>query len=242
MSAPFFKLLNRNREEFECPICDYQGPFADFGSFAGRRKHSICPRCGAFERHRLQYLVLRDVLKYADVLEMKMLHFAPEKCFKPIFSKKIPKYETADLFMEGVDHKVDIRNLPFEDGTYDLIFASHILEHIRDDRNAIREIRRVLKSNGIAILPVPIVCASTIEYPEANPREAGHVRAPGVDYFNRYREYFGRVEVRASDLYPEKYQPFIYEDRSLWPTDDCPMRPPMPGTKHSDFVPICYAD
>jgi hypothetical protein len=62
--------------------------------------------------------------------EIKVLHFAPEEAFKRIFSRRFQQYETADLFMRGVDHKVDIRNLPFKDATYDFVFASGVLEHI----------------------------------------------------------------------------------------------------------------
>jgi len=238
---PIFKLLNRAKEQFECPICGYSGPFRDFDSIGGFRKHAICPQCTALERHRLQYLVLMDVLKGLDLREMKMLHFAPEAYFKPIFAQRFHQYETADLFMRGVDHQVDILNLPFKDGTYDFIFASHVLEHITDDKKAIKEVRRILRPNGIAILPVPVVCINTIEYPQANPREAGHVRAPGVDYFERYKECFARVNVYTSDSFPDKYQPYVYEDRSAWPTKDCPLRPPMQGIKHPDFVPVSYA-
>jgi SAM-dependent methyltransferase len=186
-------------------------------------------------------LVLRDALSVLRGQEVKMLHFAPEKSFRQMFSRRFAKYETADLFMEGVDHKVDIQHLPFEDGTYDFVFASHVLEHIRDDRKAIKEIRRVLRPKGIAVLPVPIVCDKTIEYPGANPYEAGHVRAPGPDYFDRYKEYFGKVEVYGSDSFPQKYQIFVYEDRSRWPIPEWPLRTPMEGTKHADFVPVCYA-
>jgi len=39
----------------------------------------------------------------------------------------------------------------------------------------------VVQMNGIAILPVPLVCEKTLEYPEPNPYEAYHVRAPGMD-------------------------------------------------------------
>src|ERR1041385_333763 len=186
------------------------------------------------------YTTLFRSLKNTSIPETRMLHFAPEAFFKQIFVRQFPKYETADLFMKGVDHKVDLQDLPFTDGSYDLVFASHVLEHIRDDKKAIREIRRILKPNGVAILPVPIVCAHTIEYPEANPREAGHVRAPGPDYFEKYKESFSRVEIYSSQAYPERYQLFVYEDRNAWPTEDCPLRPPMPGEKHLDYVPICY--
>jgi SAM-dependent methyltransferase len=157
-----------------------------------------------------------------------------------MFSARFAQYETADLFMSGVDHHVDIRDLPFEDATYDFVFASHVLEHIREDMRAIREIRRVLRPKGIAVLPVPIVCEKTIEYPDANPYEAGHMRAPGVNYFERYKECFERVEVWSSASVPEKWQPFIYEDRTSWPTRECPLRLPMQGYRHQDFVPVCY--
>src|SRR5215471_8042721 len=240
LPLPLFKYFNRRKDKFTCPICAYKGPFMNFHSFAGVRNNAVCAQCGAFERHRLQYLVIKETVKDLNLAEMKILHFAPEQCLKLIFTKQFVNYETADLFMEDVDHKVDITNLPFADGSYDLVFASHVLEHLREDRKAVQEIRRVLKPHGVAILPVPIVSANTIEYPEANPNEAGHVRAPGLDYFDRYKEHFGTVRVHTSESYPEKYQLFIYEDRSVWPTKECPLRPPMPGKMHPDFVPVCY--
>jgi SAM-dependent methyltransferase len=240
LSVGIFTFLNRSKRRFECPVCGYTGPFMDLSGFAGVRKHAVCPQCRALERHRLQFVAVMDILKNPDVSKMKMLHFAPEMFFRRIFSARFGKYETADLTMRNVDHKVDLQDLPFDDSSYDFIFASHVLEHIPDDQMAIREIRRVLKPNGVAILPVPVVCEKTIEYPEANPHEAYHMRAPGLDYFEKFKPCFRRVEIRTSDSVPEKYQPFIYEDRSVWPTRECPLRLPMRGERHSDAVPICY--
>jgi SAM-dependent methyltransferase len=240
LPLPVFKLLNRSKRRFECPVCGYEGPFMDLSGFAGVRKHAVCPQCRALERHRLQFVAVMDILKNLDVSKMKMLHFAPEHFFRRIFSAQFGNYETADLTMKNVDHNVDLQDLPFDNSTYDFIFASHVLEHIPDDLKAIQEIRRILKPSGVAILPVPVVCEKTIEYPEANPHEAYHMRAPGLDYFEKYKPCFSRVEVRTSDSAPEKYQPFIYEDRSVWPTRECPLRPLMRGGRHQDAVPICY--
>ena len=240
MPLPAFQLWHYGETHFECPMCDYQGPFARLCSFGGVRKHAVCPKCRGFERHRLQYLVMRDSLECLNCRNLRMLHFAPEDILRGIFSRRFPKYETADLFMDSVDHKVDIQELPFASGSYDFVFASHVLEHVRDDRRAIGEIRRILRPGGIAVLPVPIVCDNTLEYPEANPFEAGHVRAPGADYFNKYAEYFSKVEVFSSASFPEKFQTFIYEDRTKWPTPECPLRQPMHGARHMDFVPVCY--
>jgi SAM-dependent methyltransferase len=169
-----------------------------------------------------------------------MLHVAPEPFFRELFSKQFGQYESADIDRNDVDHRVDLQQLPFEDGSYDFVFASHVLEHIPDDEKAISEICRILKPNGIAMLPVPLVAEKTVEYPEPNPNEAYHVRAPGLDYFARYERYFPRVDTVCSDTLPEKYQLFLFEDRSQWPTQECPLRPAMPGEKHIDVVPVCY--
>lgn len=49
----------------------------------------------------------------------------------------------------------DATRMPFEDGTFDAVVASHILEHIDDDDAAVAEIRRVLKPGGPLVALVP---------------------------------------------------------------------------------------
>jgi len=238
----FFKLqtLFSNKEPFECPICGYLGPFMDLRAVAGPRRHAKCPKCGALERHRLQYAVVKNVLRTRNPTAMKMLHFAPEPAFRPLFARQFKEYTTADLEMKDVDYNIDMRNLPFDDGSYDFVFASVVFDYIPDDERAIKEVRRVLGPNGIAILPVSLVGDKTVEYSEPNPYESYHVRACGMDYFERYERYFSKVERISSESVPNKYQPFIYEDRSLWPNAEHPLRSPMHGGKHVDVVPICY--
>jgi len=60
------------------------------------------------------------------------------------------------------------------------------------------EIRRILKPNGFAILPVPIITDYTVEYPEPNPAEYGHVKSTGLDYFEKYKKYFLVVKIYSS--------------------------------------------
>jgi ubiquinone/menaquinone biosynthesis C-methylase UbiE len=192
------------------------------------------------ERHRIQFLVLEQIITDINPASLNMLHFAPEPFFKEYFSRRFKTYETADLNLPDVDYTVDLLRLPFADQSYDFVFASHVLEHIPDDEKAIAEIRRILRPNGIAILPVPIFAEKTIEYPEPNPNEADHIRAPGIDYFDKFERFFSRVEKYNSYSLPEKYQLFIYEDRSHWPTEELPLRPTAPGERHVDIVPVCY--
>ena len=235
-----FKLQNLNKEQFNCPVCNYTGAFIDLQPETGIRLHAQCPRCRALERHRIQYLVIDRLLANLDTANLSMMHFAPENFFRDYFAQKFGNYETADLYMSEVDHQVDLQNLPFDDGSYDFIFASHVLEHIADDQKAIAEIRRILKPNGIAVLPVPIFAETTVEYPEPNPHEEYHVRAPGLDYCDRYEAHFSKVDKISSDLLPAKHQLYVYENRSHWSKDKYPLRPIMAGKKFIDIVPVCY--
>ncbi len=235
-----FKFRNTGKKRFHCPICGYRGPFKDIIRPVGNRKHALCPSCGALERHRLQYLVLNKLSENIDTSSLKIIHFAPEAFLRKFFMTRFGSYETADIHMHGVDHSVDLVNLPFEDESYDFVYASHVLEHVQDDIKAISEIRRILRSDGIAVLPVPLTGDTTIEYPEPNPNEANHVRAPGLDYYDRFDRFFSKVEKFTSDRFPEVNQLYVYEDRTQWPTEDCPLLRPSPGEKHIDLVPVCY--
>jgi SAM-dependent methyltransferase len=240
LRASYAKLGSSGRPVFACPVCSYSGPFLDHESKVYPILHTQCPRCGLYERHRLQFLVMKELAKRHDFSKMSILHFAPEPHLARFFTSLFAKHHTADIAAQGVDFRVDIRQLPFADGSYDVVFASHVLEHVDKDQAAFAEIRRVLTPKGIAILPVPVVSPRTIEYPEPNPYEFGHVRAIGVDYFKRYETVFPKVEVWSSTDFDASHQLYTYEDRSIFPTDKSPLRVPMPGDKHPDYVPVCY--
>jgi len=46
-------------------------------------------------------------------------------------------------------------SLPFEDGSFDAVVVSDVLEHVFDDRAALVNCRRVLAPNGVLVLNVP---------------------------------------------------------------------------------------
>ena len=140
-----FKWIRRGREHFVCPLCHYMGPFVTIRPVYGRREHACCPQCGSAERTRLQYLVLRRMDQTHDLSRMSAIHFAPERHLQHHFRRLFGKYVSADLQARNVDYQVDLRDLPFDDASYDFVFASHVLEHIKEDLLALSEISRILR-------------------------------------------------------------------------------------------------
>ena len=91
-----------------------------------------------------------------------MLDLAPNKQLSSFLRSEIsgkPRfhYRTADLFRDDADDKVDIMDMRiYEEGQFDFFICSHMLEHVTDDRRALRELYRILKRGGKGILMVPI--------------------------------------------------------------------------------------
>jgi SAM-dependent methyltransferase len=52
-------------------------------------------------------------------------------------------------------HRMDARAMDFPDGTFDIVYSFHALEHIPEPERAIREIRRVLRDCGMFFIGVP---------------------------------------------------------------------------------------
>ena len=135
-----------------CPICGYHGMFVRVGH--PPRWAARCVGCGSRERHRLLHLwVTEDGGN--KLAGKRILHFAPEKIVMRQMRDN-PHYETADLMQPGVTHQVDITKVALPDASYDVVMAHHVLEHIPDDRAAMRELFRLLKPGGLALLSVPI--------------------------------------------------------------------------------------
>jgi SAM-dependent methyltransferase len=152
-----------------------------------------CAQCGSRERHRLLWLwANRTGVNQLD--GKRILHFAPEKALRAALRNN-PAYETADLRQPGVTHEVDITRLPMGDESYDVVIANHVLEHIDDDRRAMRELFRVLRAGGIALLTVPINPTRQTTYEDqtiTDPVERqAHFNAPdhrrfyGLDFADR---------------------------------------------------------
>jgi SAM-dependent methyltransferase len=187
-----------------CPICEtYHEKFNVFGY--NLREDALCPNCRSLERHRLSWLVIKDKLNNVDFSNKNMLHIAPEKVFVSKFSNLFnEKYLTADLNDKSTKIKMDITSIDYSDDSFDFIYCSHVLEHIEDDRKAMRELSRVVKKDGWAILLVPIMTKGPTEEDfsiiasEERMQHYGHpdhVRNYGNDYKDRLEESGWKVTI-----------------------------------------------
>lgn len=171
--------------------------FLPYG-YGKQRPNVLSPSTLSLERHRLLWLFLENETEFFSK-EYKVLHMAPEQCFLSLFkNQKNLDYTTADLYSPIVDVKADILDLPFEDGSFDIVFCNHVLEHIEDDSKAISELYRVMKPGGMGIFQIPQDLNLEKSYEDYNIITAeerakhfgqyDHVRIYGKDYFERLRK------------------------------------------------------
>ncbi|MFH7321145.1 class I SAM-dependent methyltransferase [Desulfurivibrio sp. D14AmB] len=142
-----------------------------------------------------------------------MLHIAPEKFLAGKFCEiNNLDYLSADLSSPRAMVKMDITAINYPANSFSIIYCSHVLEHVVDDRKAIAEFYRVLSPGGWAVLQVPIMARETYENPaiiepEERKKHFGqwdHVRRCGPDYVERISEAGFAVQVfRGTDLAPK---------------------------------------
>ena len=161
------------------------------------RENVLSPSTLSLERHRLLWLYLQRKTDFFKA-SLRVLHIAPEQAFYRKFKEQTNlQYITSDLYSPLADVKADICDLPFEDEQFDVIFCNHVLEHIPDDTQAMRELYRVLSKGGWGIFQVPqeleraeTFSDDTITDPKERARIFGqydHVRIYGKDYFDKLR-------------------------------------------------------
>ena len=198
----------------ECPLCGKTAKeFKPFGHGARRTPNRQCP-CGSLERHRAMWLYFRD---RTDLLTapLRLLHVAPEVILERRLHP-LPNlgYLSADLDSPTAMVKMDLTAIDLPDNSFDVIYASHVLEHIPDDVKAMSELFRVLRPGGWAILQVPMWGPTTreehIEDDEERSKAYGqpdHVRMYGNDGV-----YGDRLRSVGFDVHVEKFVESLGDD------------------------------
>lgn len=116
-----------------------------------------CPACGCHDRERHLWLYLQASGLVGEWAGARILHLAPERRLSRFIGAAGPaEYVQGDLYPSHLGmRRVDLMDIDFPDGCFDLLLANHVLEHVEDDGRALREIFRVLRPGGKAILQTP---------------------------------------------------------------------------------------
>jgi hypothetical protein len=216
----------------QCPFCGWKGSAFYPHPAPHFRPNAPCPRCGSKERHRALYCYLRD---RTDLFHKptRVLEVAPGAYSYRLFCR-LPHvtHVGLDLVSPLARLRGDVTRLSFPDGIFDLVLCFHVLEHVPDDRQAIRELRRVLHEDGQLLVHVPIDREVTFENPDITDAaersrlfgQADHVRAYGYDFSSRLEEAGLRVweeSLTASvtesevDRYGLPWQDVVYACRAI---------------------------
>jgi SAM-dependent methyltransferase len=177
-----------------CPICGHDGVMVDAGP--PPRWDARCAGCGSLERHRLLWLwATRE--RISRLAGRRVLHIVPDRALRGMLRDN-PAYDTADWRRRDVTYRAHLTRLPVAQESYDVVIASHVLQRIDDDSQAMRELFRVLRPGGLALLTVPINPTRTITYEDPTitrpaDRQAhfngpDHWRFYGLDFADRLRD------------------------------------------------------
>ena len=228
--APLVDIFYRGNE-FTDPINgkSYR-KFLPYG-YVKQRDNALSPGTLSLERHRLLWLYLNNETNFFSKT-LKVLHVAPEQCFYNLFKNlKNINYTTFDLNSPLADIKGDICNLPFKENSFDFILCNHVLEHINDDKKAMKELYRVLNKNGTAILQVPINQKSSKTFEDSSIVDKkeriekfgqyDHIRLYGLDYFKKLESFGFKVD-------PLKYSKEFTENEII-----------KYGLVKDEIIPVC---
>jgi len=195
-----------------CPCCGWKLRALTHGGKSLKVRHyGYCPRCNSKARHRRDWLFLKEKTNLFSE-QLHLLHVSPKYALSRCLVN-MPHIEYVGVDLETRPHvsvRVDISEIPFESESYDAIICIHVLEHVENDRKAIKELFRVLKPGGWSLISVPIDFSRqtyedpSIVAPEERKKHFGeeqHVRVYGFDFVDRLKEVGFIVQLdRGADL------------------------------------------
>ncbi|MEW5420566.1 methyltransferase domain-containing protein [Amorphus sp. 3PC139-8] len=160
-----------------CPICGgsefIPGPN---GRRAPDGSMPRCASCRSLERHRA-YRVVFHALGPDRFADLRALQFSPDRVVEPAW---FAQHEVSEF---GTETALDLQAIARDDDSYDAIVVNHVLEHVRDDAAAVRELDRVVRPDGFVFLsvPDPARTPATRHYGRAREDKHGHWRIYGPD-------------------------------------------------------------
>ena len=202
-------------------LCFCNNKIIESFNLFNNRINAQCPNCKSLERHRFVQLFFKEYnLKFE-----KTFHIAPEKHLVKLFKSISTKYICGDIEHKNIDSfiKIDVTNMSFKN-EFDLIFASHILEHIIDDRKAMKNIYNALVFNGrfITLVPQKLNLKTTYEDNSIISEkdrlkhfgQKDHVRYYGLDFSQRLKDSGFYIKVHYVEGNEENINNMFYDEKN----------------------------
>lgn len=118
------------------------------------RSEISCQHCGATLRERQLKFYFDEVKLLHGRSRMRILHFNPEARFLNYLANLNPELHILAM-AQAVDLRyetVNIEDLPYSDGVFDLIIANGQLETVLSVDKTLHELNRVLKPDGLLVI------------------------------------------------------------------------------------------
>jgi hypothetical protein len=158
-----------------------------------------CPACHCTDRDRHLWLYLRAAGVLQAIPGARVLHMAPELHLEQLIGALGPShYVRGDLHPMRAGHvRLDIHQIPFGEGEFDLIICNHVLEHVAEPQRALAELHRCLTPAGLLIAQTPyssrlkttfeVEGSVTPEFAHQFYGQEDHVRLFGADIACHFR-------------------------------------------------------
>lgn len=213
-----------------CWIC--RNKVSRFTAYGIPSRLGKCPHCGAKPRGRLLGWFLEQVLIPALPADARILEVGPSK-----FSTQglLPRTDASrpwtliDVRRTAAQRRVqsphrflqmDVCELGFRDNCFDLILCNNVLTYVRRDREALAEIRRCLKPEGIAMINTHTGRGATVAaeaHRRCHPEMGDDFYAVNGDQWVYGDDFYSRIEdaglkFRIISLFENRPEEFLREN------------------------------
>jgi SAM-dependent methyltransferase len=170
-----------------------------------------CVFCTSHDRERHLCMFFDRLNLWQEFDNAMILHVAPERNLPMQIKRMKPaKYIMGDMNPNyGEVQKLDITNMNFSNCYFDFVICNHVLEHVLDHNKAMREIFRILKNGGKAILQTPFstILKNTFADPNIDTDElrlrfygeTTHYRVYGSDFFDHLSNVGFKLNIIKND-------------------------------------------